>query len=161
MAGIPLVHRCIGVQVPTTTAKVIGYITAPANQRLKLKRVVATMPGAASGNAMVKGEIVKCTTAGTLGGSGGNLTAAPTKTNSSQPETPQSTGCIARTDSAQWTTPPTVTDTDGTQNVHPVNGYFWEPTEGEREVPGGERRGFQLTTQGQAQTVDLEFHYEE
>lgn len=157
----PLVARFQGVQVGANSSKVIGLLKPGTHQCLKPTRVVATFPAAASGNAMVKGQLVRTSTQGTDAG------AAAVTPDKLDPRigTTLATARIAPTASGDWTTPPTVTARFGTSDVHPFNGYFWEPPQDGDVVIDGDNGspyfGFELVTQGQAQTVDLEVYFTE
>lgn len=165
MPNTVYIARVTGVQVPSSTTKIIGLLLAGSTKRCRLLRVVAGCSTAASGNAMVRGELIRLSDSGTPGGSGGAWTIG--KLDASSAQTIATTGVKARLDSAQWTVVPTTDATPGVQAIFgsadfaPLNGYYFDA--GSEAVYFGRsgRIGFQLTTQGQAQTVDLEMWFSE
>lgn len=165
MPNTVYIARVTGVQVPSATTKIIGLLLAGSTKRSRLLRAVAGCSTAASGNAMVRGELIRLSDSGTPGNDGGAWTIG--KLDSSSAQTIATTGVKARTDSAQWTAVPTTDATSGVQAIFgsadfaPLNGYYFDA--GSEAVYFGRsgRIGFQLTTQGQAQTVDLELWFSE
>lgn len=164
MPNTVYIARVTGVQVPSSTTKIIGLLLAGSTKRCRLLRAVAGCSTAASGNAMVRGEMIRLSDSGSTSDS-----AAWTigKLDPSSAQTIATTGRTAPTGAAQWSSVPTTDATSGVQAIFgsadfaPLNGYYFDA--GSEAVYFGRsgRIGFQLTTQGQAQTVDLELWFSE
>lgn len=165
MPNTTYIARVTGVQVPSSTTKVIGLLVSGSTKRDKLLRVVASCSTGASGDKLCRGELIRLSDSGTPGNDGGAWTIG--KLDPSSAQTIVTTGVKARTDSSQWTTPPTTDATSGVQAIlgtvefAPLNGYYIDAGSEAIYFSRGGRIGFQLTTQTQAQTVDLEMWFSE
>ncbi len=166
MPNTVYVARVTGVQVNTSLTKIIGLLVSPSTKRCRLQRAICTTTTGASGDKMIRGELIRLSDSGTPGGSGGAWTIGKLDPSSSQ--TIGTTGVKADTAGTQWSVVPTtdatsgVQATFGTMNFAPLNGYFLDTGNEAIYFSRGGRIGFQITTSAsQAQTVDLELWFTE
>jgi len=166
MPNTVYVARVTGVQVNTSLTKILGLLVSPSTKRSRLLRAICTSTTAASGDKMVKGELIRLSDSGTPGGSGGAWTIGKLDPSSSQ--TIATTGVKADTAGTQWSVVPTTDATSGVQaifgtmNFAPLNGYFLDTGNEAIYFSRGGRIGFQITTSSsQAQTFDLELWFSE
>lgn len=130
--------------VAAGTTRILGYVKAAAQQRVRLKKWILTVKDAAAANKMIKVSLVRLSTDGTAGGDGGAATNV--KIHSNLPETLGATAVKART-AAAWSVDPTVTDRIASYWVHPNNGYQFDPGDALFDIAGGGRMGIEVTTQ--------------
>lgn len=136
MAGVSFSAQSAAVALAAATKKTVLQITAPTNQRVKVKEWSVSFDGVSNTAIPVLVEIARQSTAGTGGDA---LTLV--KTNAGDDETLQTTG---QTDVD--TGNPTETSVLVAEKVHPQGGMTWQAPFGEEIiVKGGERLGIAVT----------------
>jgi hypothetical protein len=116
------------ITLSAATEKCVFVMTAPANQRIKLKSIGYYFAGTVSTNTPV--QVVLCRTTG----AGSNSTSITPKRLCAGSETPQAV-CAKDMGTPDW---PTKSDILEIWNIHPQNGYKGLlPLTDEIEVPGG------------------------
>jgi len=133
MAGLICIAQTQEVSLLGATPKTVIQISAPANQRLKVKRWGIFFDGVNGSAEPVQVRLLRQTTAGTMS------TMTPVKQVAGN-ETVQTT--------AQYnaTAEPTAGDVIDVAEVHPQSGYeVIIPFDMPIEIPGGERIGIECT----------------
>lgn len=133
MAGINAVAQSPEIS-SGTAKKTLLQITAPTNQRLKIREISVAFKGTSNTAAPVLVEVARQSTAGTM------TSLTPQKWNPADDETLQ--GTAQHTATAE----PTETAVIMREEVHPQGAYTWQaPFGGEIIVPGGGRLGIAVT----------------
>lgn len=142
------------IALVAATPKVVGYIKAPANQALRVKRVSVTFDGNSSTAVPGIVDLVRLTDDGTAGEA-----ETPRRKNLGS-ETIQTTAVYNGPNTA-FSGAPSVGDILDRKHSHPQGQYNWTPVSfDEVHVPGGTRLGVRATFAANVNCV-LTFHWEE
>lgn len=135
MAGLLTQAVTAAITLSTTSEVTCLQIVAPTNQRIKIRRFVASFDGVSGTDNPVRIRILRQSTAGTMSA----LTLV--KRNNDQGETIQ---CTAQHTA---TAEPTAGDVLWSQRCHPQGNFAWSFGDNDSDfyVNGGDRVGFALT----------------
>lgn len=154
MAGLPLAINS-GAVDSTTSVKTVLQLTAPTNQRLVVHEVACSFAGTSNTGTPVFVEVLRQTTAGTLGGA-----VTPTKLDNDMHETIQSSSAHGAASGAN-SGEPTAGDVLWSEYIHPQTGDTWQSPFGlEFKVPGATRLALRITS-AQSQNVVARMLYSE
>lgn len=149
MADLALAAVTPQITFSTSTVTLL-QITAPTNQRLKVKEASVSFQGTSNTAAPIEVDVLRQTTAGTM------TSLTPKLVDKDMQETIQSTAQHTAT------VEPTAGDILMSEAVHPQTGYTWQaPFGGEIKVQGGGRLGTRLVTPGAGGTAFARYIYEE
>jgi len=152
MAGLKY-RVATGEVAITSTAKTVVTISAPANQRVKIRGISIWGKGTSNTDSPVKVEYIRANSI--TGGTAGTVTT--TKSDGDIGETIQST--VA----GNYTAEPTYTSgvTEEVKEVHPQSGWeIWPPSEDDIVLKGGTVFALRLTSV-QNETVAVVLYCEE
>ena len=146
------------------TAKILGWIKPAANVPIEVAFASVSLQGNVTTEKPLLCELLYVTSDGTSGGDGATIT--PVKWDDRLGETPQTAAYGARTDAAQWTTPPTVDTPPKVLRrifVHPQSRDPWFfPFDGRLSIGGGKRLAIRVTTaENVSHIVCAEFVFDE
>lgn len=138
------------VSVTASGTKTIAMLTAPADERGKVKALLLSVDAGAAGDAAARVRICRFSSAGT----GTSTTPVP-----KDPAAPASTFTGARDFSAE----PTISDTLGDFDLPRAGGSVWQdriPLGDEHIIPVSGRWGVVVTAGGQNIAVRCEIEFE-
>lgn len=154
MACVEAMAAPAAVIATGTSRKFMGWIKAPANQALRVKRVVLTFTGNSSSAVPGLIELKRLSSDGT-----GGTSATPSRKNLGS-ETIQTTAKFNES-GTPFTVDPGESGNVDIKHTHPQGQYGWTPVSfDEVQVPGGGRLGVFVTFAVDVNCM-IAFHWEE
>jgi hypothetical protein len=139
MAGLNCVQTFSGVQGVASAFKTLCQLTAPANQRVRLKAVRLGCSGTVTTDPPIQVRLIVQTTGGT-----GGVSGTPVSVDADLTETIQTTTLTGPTAASAWTAEPTATNVVYLDTIHPQGRIPEVHLLPELWIKGGGRIGLQV-----------------